>query len=402
MNFLVLQETDWLRRGPHPQHHIFERLSTNKSVKIVVFDYDIDHIQKSESLFVKTKIFSNITKTIPDSKIEIIRTSHLKIPYLRRITSLISTFFNLIKFIKKSRPSLIVSYSMTNGTLGFIVSRLYNIPYIFHYIDILHELVPIPTLQAIAKIVSVFLLKHSDLVYGLTKLHKFYLIHQGVPRGKVRVLPNGISIENLKIDTQKVSHLRNKYGLSPDDFVLFFMGYLYDFAGLEKIIRSYHPKVSNAELRMKFLILGDGGVYPELKSLVEELAAEWVIMPGRVPFLEITEYISLADLCLMSFQINDITKEIMPIKVLEYMGMQKPVLSTKLPGVFYEIGENRGILFCNDQKELIEKIGDFSDRKEFLRQEGFEASKFVRKKYAWTEILKKFTQDVIIIMKSKT
>ena len=32
MNLLVIQETDWLTRGPHIQHHIFERLSKNVTV----------------------------------------------------------------------------------------------------------------------------------------------------------------------------------------------------------------------------------------------------------------------------------------------------------------------------------------------------------------------------------
>ena len=41
MIILGLQETDWLTRGPHTQHHIFERLSKNPNFKITVFDYDI-------------------------------------------------------------------------------------------------------------------------------------------------------------------------------------------------------------------------------------------------------------------------------------------------------------------------------------------------------------------------
>ena len=40
MNILVLQETDWLSRGPHTQHHVFERMSRNPNIKITVMEYD--------------------------------------------------------------------------------------------------------------------------------------------------------------------------------------------------------------------------------------------------------------------------------------------------------------------------------------------------------------------------
>ncbi|MHA1461032.1 MAG: hypothetical protein ACTSO8_06080 [Promethearchaeota archaeon] len=53
MNILGLQETDWLTRGPHTQHHIFERLSMNPDIKVTVFEYDIDKIIRLNSLIKK-------------------------------------------------------------------------------------------------------------------------------------------------------------------------------------------------------------------------------------------------------------------------------------------------------------------------------------------------------------
>lgn len=127
MNILCLQETDWLTRGPHTQHHILERLSMENKNSIVVFDYDIDKLEKSKSIFIKKKIYTSVFRTIKNSKVEIIRTCHLQIPYLRRITSLISNFFGLIKQIKIKRPDIILSFSLTNGILGLILARMYNI-----------------------------------------------------------------------------------------------------------------------------------------------------------------------------------------------------------------------------------------------------------------------------------
>ena len=40
LDLLVVQETDWLQRGPHQQHHILERLS-ERGHQIVVVDFEI-------------------------------------------------------------------------------------------------------------------------------------------------------------------------------------------------------------------------------------------------------------------------------------------------------------------------------------------------------------------------
>ena len=48
MRILIIQETDWIHRGPHNQHHLFERLSLNEKVEIDVLDYDMDQRQGSK------------------------------------------------------------------------------------------------------------------------------------------------------------------------------------------------------------------------------------------------------------------------------------------------------------------------------------------------------------------
>ena len=109
-----------------------------------------------------------------------------------------------------------------------------------------------------------------------------------------------------------------KYNINETDFVIFFMGYLYDFAGLQKIIQYYNEKV-NEGMNLKFLIVGDGGDYNALLSLKEKLHADWVMIVGRVSFFDISNYIELANLCILSFEINEITRKIIPIKIIEYL-----------------------------------------------------------------------------------
>ena len=124
MNILVIQETDWLRRGPHTQHHIFERLSINPSINITVIDYDIDKVMKSKSKLIKKQVYYPKNKAFYGSIIKVIRTLHIQVPYFRRLSSLITNFIQMMKLINKEKPDLIVAFSITNGLIGLIISKI--------------------------------------------------------------------------------------------------------------------------------------------------------------------------------------------------------------------------------------------------------------------------------------
>ncbi len=401
MNILVLQETDWLTRGPHIQHHLFERLSRNPSINITVIDYDIDNVQRTKSILQKKRKFHNINRTIKNSNVKIIRTAHINIPYLRRFSTLITNFFEILKIIRKNRPDIIIGYSISNGFIGLLLAKFFHIPYIFHYIDTLHKLVPITYAQDIARIISRFLLKHSNLMIVFNKYQQSNTINEGTSPEKIKILPTGISLKNSSFNENKLQKLKYKFSITEDDFVIFFMGWLYEFAGLKEIIDFYNYDVRNGRFKLKFLILGDGGIYESLIKHVKEIGAEWVLLPGRVPFFEIREYIQLANLCLLSFKINDITKAITPIKIIEYLAMKKPVLSTRLPGVVYELGINKGVIFTRDQNDLIRKIGDLIPHKEKLKKIGLEGFENIKDKFEWTKIINQFKEIVIESIKLK-
>ncbi|MFX1420353.1 MAG: glycosyltransferase [Promethearchaeota archaeon] len=399
MNILVIQETDWLTRGPHTQHHIFERLSENASISISVIDYDIEHIQHFRSFLVKKQVFDNIHRVSKDSHIKVIRTAYLKIPYLRKISSLITNFFEILRIIRKDRPDIIVNFYITNGFIGLLLAKLFKIPFLFFYIDILHELVPIPYVKKIARLVTRFTLKHSDKVLAHTKYQYKYLINEGISPEDVSILPDGISLQNSVIDKKKIELLKAKYSINNEDFVIFFMGYLYEFAGLKEIIDYYNTKVNLKDLNLKFLILGDGGIYKFLQNYIKKIKANWVILTGKIPYKEIKEYVELADLCLLSFAINNITKEILPIKILEYMAMKKPVLTNSLPVVVYELKRESDLIFAKNQEDLIRMIGELIPQKENLKKIGQKGYKLVKEKYNWTKIITDFKKIIINLIK---
>jgi len=399
MNILFLQETDWLNRGPHTQHHIMERLSINPSFNITVLDYDIDKIMISNKRYVSKRMYTNLDRAIKNSNVTIIRTGHLQIPYLRRISALITNFFEILKIIRKKRPHLIIGNSMTNSLFGLFFAKILDVPYIFFYIDKMHKLIPLTYLHNIGRILARVSLKRADRIITVTKTLEKYIINEGSDSSKVFCLSDGISLKNTKINIEKLNYFKKKFSIKNDDFVIFFMGYLYEFAGLKEIIDFYDSTIKNGEIKLKFIILGDGGIYHKLKNYVKDINANWVILTGRVPYFEISEYIELADLCLMSFKLNKITKEVFPIKIIEYMAMKKPVLSIALPGVVLQLGNESGVIFAKNQQELIKKLHLLIPRKAELKELGLKCYQHVIKKYSWSKIVddfKKILNDLFV------
>ena len=81
-------------------------------------------------------------------------------------------------------------------------------------------------------------------------------------------------------------------------------------------------------------------------------------------------------------------RDIVPIKMYEYMAMAKPVISTELSGVVKEFGKGNGVIYvsrsgdvCNKAIEMIEEG--------IIREEGQRARRFIEKQN-WGKIVDQF------------
>ena len=80
-------------------------------------------------------------------------------------------------------------------------------------------------------------------------------------------------------------------------------------------------------------------------------------------------------------------KDIVPIKMYEYLAMYKPVISTKLPGVMMEFGKDNGVIYVDHAREVINKV--LSIDEEELKVHKNRAKTFIEK-YDWNEIIIQF------------
>ncbi|NVM52509.1 MAG: glycosyltransferase [Candidatus Helarchaeota archaeon] len=385
LNILVIQDTDWIERGPHQQHHIFERLG-RKGYSIWVIDFEIlwDKYEK-KSYFQKEKIFQNISHVVANNKIEVKRPPILKIPLLDKMTIPIFHTISINKIIKNKRIQVIVGQTILNTFCGLILSKIYRIPFIYHVIDSIHSIASdyIPKyFLFLAKVLEVFIIKHSDLIITVNKGLKDYIIRLGGSPEKTFIVPAGVDFKKYQ-ESKDRSRIRKKLGIKEDDLILFFMGWLYEFSGLKELAEYIlkHPK-----LQAKLLAVGGGDLYPYLLSLSKK--TDKIIVTGQVPYDEIPIYLSAADICILPAYKNEIMMNIVPIKLIEYMAAGKPVISTKLPGVFREFGKNNGILYCDNVGELVQIALKLKENNK-IEGIGKRGLNYVKKR-DWTILVKDF------------
>ncbi|MGL4670528.1 MAG: glycosyltransferase, partial [Methanobacteriaceae archaeon] len=356
MKILVVQESDWLKRNPHQQHHLMDRLSI-RGHEIRVIDYPIDWNNKkldekeraeingsnTNSLFYGKKTYTNIHKINKKANIDVIRPNFIKLPVLNYISLAYYHKREINKQIKEFKPDVIVSLGLMNAMIASNAAKKNNIPHVYYLIDVLYSLIPEKSLQSFGKKVNEKAISNSDLVITINQKLKELAIKLGANSESTIIIDAGIDLDefNPKLDD---SNIRYEYNIAKDDQVLFFMGWIYTFSGMVELARTLgkakKARTENLEnidnidnenndySKLKLLIVGDGDDYQNLKNIQEEYGIhDQLILTGKQPYERIPEFLAAADFCLLpAHKDEEIMQDIVPIKLYEYLAMEKVVI----------------------------------------------------------------------------
>ncbi len=354
MNILVVQESDWLTRNPHQQHHLMERLAA-RGHSVRVIDYDIDWKKSNrKGLSSKRTVYENVHKILPDVSIQVIRPRSIRIPVLEYPALFITHRKEIIKQINEFKPDVIIGFGILNAWTAARLAQRHNIPFIYYWIDALDTLIPEKIFQKIGRILEKQTLRNSAKVITINKTLMEYAINCGADPKRTSIIGAGIDLKrfNPAIDGSEV---RSANGITKEDIVLFFMGWLYNFSGLKEVALEL-ARSRDRYPNLKILIVGDGDAYQDLQCIRDEHhLEESLILTGRQPYEKIPEFIAAGDICILPADPDEkIMLDIVPIKMYEYMAMGKPVISTRLPGIMREFGEGNGVLYVYTPEMVVE------------------------------------------------
>lgn len=391
---LVVQETDWLKRGPHQQHHLFERLAA-RGYSITALDFEILYTPWPRALLYAPRgCWNNVRRTsVPSPGVTVIRPATLRLPLLARPLSLLTFYTELVRQCRETRPDVIVNYALSTGLPALIAARQFRVPFLFHVIDALHTIVPSSILRPIAAAFERGLLRAADQSLYINEELRQYGVNLGANPARAAMIRTGVDLTRFQpnLETQA---LRAQWGLAETDIVLLFIGWLYEHAGVDGLMRQLAHLPSN----VKLLVVGTGDMEERLKALHAELGlGSRVIFTGQQPYDLAPQFMALADVCTLYSTLNNITRHIVPIKTYEYMAAGRPVLASPLPGVMRDVPPGNGVIYV-PETELLTTLQSLLDPNH-RRTLGAQARTFVEAHCDWEKLTDEFEALIAQVMK---
>lgn len=358
MKILLVQESDWLERNPHQQHHLMERMAI-RGHEIRVIDYPIDWPKENKpGLMYKRQVYENISKIKKDANIEVIRPSFVKIKGANYATLFFSHKKEIERQIKEFKPDIILGLGILNTYNASKIAKKHGIPFVYYFIDVLHALIPEKAFQSLGKWFTQKTIENADLVITINRKLSEFAIEMGSKPDSTILIDAGIDLDSYDPNLDD-SRIRKEYGISKEDIVLFFMGWIYEFAGMKELARAL-GKSKDKYPNYRILVVGDGDAYDEMCQIRDEYdMADQLILTGKQPFEKIPEFLASADFCLLPAHIDEpIMQDIVPIKIYEYLAMQKVVIASELPGISKEFGYGHGIEYIREASEVLTTVED--------------------------------------------
>jgi len=386
MKILLLQDAEWRKKGPHQQHHLMELMSL-RGHEIMVIGFDQYWRDEDDGFISKRIEVDNVCRFYDGAKVKFIRPTFIRFPILDYLSFLFSSRKEIKKQVKEFKPDIIIGFSsVLSNYWGMRYAKKNDIQYMYYWYDIVHILNVPKQFSWLATIIEKEIIKNSDSIVVINEVLKDYIIDFGADESITSVIPGGVDLDRFNPEKVDPNYFRNKYGFSDDDIVLFFMGWLYYFSGLKEVVIEL-SKIKDSQPNIKLLIVGVGDAYGDLNEIIKSNNMEDTVkMVGQMPYEDIPKLIASADICLLPAYNNEIMRDIVPIKIYEYLAMHKPVIATKLPGLMKEFGFKSGVFYISRPEDLFNTILDLdidllTNKKETI---------FFIQKYRWSIIIDRF------------
>ena len=268
----------------------------------------------------------------------------------RLLTTIIHPLM-FLRLIRKIKPNVVVTYSIpTSGWQIVKICNVKKIPIVVRVIDIPNVLRE-THFKPLVKWSERFVFGHADFVSTHNEALRQYCIDLGASPDRSSVIYPGIDMTRFFPAPPRLD-LQVKVGIQPTDTVLLFMGTIFRFSGLIELLTELAPTL-HKDPSLKFLILGEGEDFVRLQELAKSLGLQHqVIMPGRIEYDLLADYLRLGHVALLPFRPEPVTHGALPGKILQYLACGLPTIATPLDGLQSMIAPDQGVLYANGPQEM--------------------------------------------------
>ena len=278
-----------------------------------------------------------------------------------------------VKTIKKWKLDVIHSHTEFGvGIFARILAKKFKIPLVHtyhtlyedytHYIT--HNHFDKLSKKIVKDLTKVYCVKTAkETIVPTDKIYKLFKEKYMITKN-VSVIPSGIDIERFfeeNVEQDKVERIKEKYGITKDDFTIIFVGRLAQEKNIEFLLNAQQKLIEKRINNIKLLIVGDGPDKENYINITRKLNIfDKVIFTGKIEQDKIQYYYQCADAFVTASN-----SETQGLTVIEAMAAGVvPICINDM--AFIDMLPKKSLF--NNQKEYINRLITFSTDEE-LRKE---------------------------------
>ena len=325
--------------------HEFPELLAARGHEVTFYHFpEGEHTVSPNSWAIRTAVTHIPGRAHPDQRIRLITPPHVGGRPTERVLAPVLNAPSLWHLITSGKFDAIVSYSVpTTGWQAVYFAKRANVPFLFRAIDISHSLRK-TRFGPLIKRAERYVYEQADLVSANNPALLAYCSQNGARDDRLVINLPPLDTEHFSPGPKNPELLR-QLGIADSDKVILFMGTLFRFAGLADVMKTLRPNLK-ARRDLRLVILGDGEDREHLYALRASLdLQDEVVFTGRIEYEDLPEYLRLADVAINPFEHSLTTDCALPHKVLQYLAVGLPTISTDLAGLVGVLGPDSGSHF---------------------------------------------------------
>lgn len=305
----------------------------------------------------------------------------------------------IIEVARRERPDLIHGHSsILCGIPSYVAARLLGLPCVYE-IRAFWEDGGVSSgkfkerslaYRAIRR-AETSLARRVDALICLCEGVKGEMARRGLPARDLYIVPNGVDTDRFT-PLQPEERARARYGLGGKKVVAY-VGTFLPFEGVDYLVRALIKLIKDCGRDdIRGLIVGQGPTYEQCRAVAAAAGlGDKILHPGPVPHAEVNALYSIADMLVYPRAGHRVAELVTPLKPLEAMAMEKPVIGSDVGGLRELIqDEVTGLIHRReDIDDLAAKITRLIDDEALRRRLGRTAREWVVENRQWRTLVER-------------
>ena len=328
------------------------------------------------------------SRTYQGSRVRVFTPGRIFAHSFNRLFASLTFIPKLVSLLLRYKYDLIVLYSVpTNGWQTIIIAKLFRVPVVYRGLDVSH-VIRRSAFRHLIKWAERYVYRSASWLSLNNRELLNYCVRTGADRDKTSVEFAGIT-EFQFIRGSGVDELRDRIGINRNKKIIYYLGTLFRFSGLDRLVEEF--SMMNWGNEYSLVITGDG----ELNEVLAEQVLRGglqncVHLVGRIPFNEIADFMSIADIGVIPFRQNLATHAAFPWKAVQYLGAGLPVVASELRGLQSVFQEGDGISYVKSGDYYLPRIQKVLSDAKNVQALSSRGQQIVNREFSWVKNIQRF------------